>query len=145
MIKVSVSFPVDLKAQLMRIVPTDTDMRILGGEAVDTIKKRTQEGRDVSGKLFTQYSTPYMIYKSKANKYVGYVNLSFDGDMQGSMQVRPIRNGAQIYFANAERGAIAQYHHEGMGNNPTREFFGLSEAELARLTDKLSELLRGRA
>lgn len=146
MIKLDVVKQPNFTELAKQMPPTQQDMHRLAGDAADIIKKRTQEGRSVKGSQFVRYSKPYRDYKIKVNKFVGYPNLSLHGDMMGtSMQTRGISNPlAGEIFIVGDRAAVAQIHNEGLGEMPEREFFGLSDAELKKLTDALAIALKTR-
>ena len=129
---------------LHALIPTRRDMLGLAAEAIDIIKKRTLAGTDIDGRRFAKYSRAYKEHREDKGRTTSVVNLSFHGDMLRSMAFRPISNGAVVFFRDAERSAIARYHNDGLGV-PQRQFFGLSDAELHRLSEDLSKRLRERA
>ena len=141
MYRITVRIP-DLRALGLKLVPSDEDMAHLGRDAVQTMVKRTQEGKDVDGTLFAPYSRKYLDKKSKEGRYRGFVNLTWDGDMLQGMVVSQIPRGVRISFAN--RKEIASYHQQGAGHLPERRFFGLSEAEMSKLARMLSDRIRAR-
>jgi hypothetical protein len=144
MMRVSVRFPGDIVAHFKKILPSQSDMLLLGGDAMTKIKQHTQRGEDVNGGGFAPYSENYADYREKKGRRRSPVNLTFHGDMLKSMAVRNIANGVQIYFMDAERGAVARYHNEGTPTMPQREFFGLSQSELQQITDQLIQRIRAR-
>lgn len=145
MIKVEVRIPQDIRKMGDKLLPTQQDMKEMAGDAMNTIKKRTAEGRDVNGSEFASYSPLYGAYREKKGRTLNPVNLMFHGRMLGSMSVEGITNGARLFFRDRERSAIAYYHQTGQGDNPQREFFGLSDSEMRQLTEKLFTKLRARA
>lgn len=144
MIKVEVRIPQDIRKMGDKLLPTQQDMKEMAGDAMNTIKKRTAEGQDVNGSAFAPYSPQYGAYRVKKGRSET-VNLMFHGRMLGSLSVEGIPNGARLFFRDKERSAIAYYHQTGQGDNPQREFFGLSASEMRQLTDKLFTKLRARA
>lgn len=144
MIKVEVRIPQDIRKMGDKLLPTQQDMKEMAGDAMNTIKKRTAEGQDVNGAAFAPYSPQYGDYRAKKGRSET-VNLMFHGRMLGSLSVEGIPNGARLFFRDRERSAIAYYHQTGQGDNPQREFFGLSDSEMRQLTDKLFTKLRARA
>ena len=129
---------------LHALIPTRQDMLGLAAEAIHIIKKRTLAGTDIDGGRFAKYSPSYRQHREDKGRTTSVVNLSFHGDMLRSMAYRPISNGAVVFFRDAERSAIARIHNDGLGV-PQRQFFGLSDAELQRLSENLSQRLRERA
>ena len=146
MIKIDVVKQPNFTELAKQMPPTQQDMHRLAGDAADIIKKRTQKGADVSGTAFKPYSPSYAAYRVKKGRRESPVNLTFHGDMLGtSMQTRGTANPlAGEIFIVGDRAAVAQIHNEGLGDMPEREFFGLSDAELKKLTDALALVLKAR-
>lgn len=124
---------------------------------MSVIKARTLQGKDVNGENFEKYSKDYGDFKREGhgkgrgrdnkkgrNVYATAVNLTQTGRMLGSMATTNISNGSKIYFADPDRKAIAAYHNTGAGDLPQREFFGLSETELKRLSDAMYSRIKAR-
>lgn len=144
------------------IINTDKAIKALGSWAVGRIKLRTQQGLDMKGKPFAQYSEGYG-GKNGALKRGGEqaspIDLRVSGTMLGDMKVtgRGKRMGYdyvtigfsnkkmrkyrlkdnQIQFTgkgkgNITTGALARVHHYGIGKMPKRAFFGLTKGEKQR-------------
>lgn len=153
MIKVEVRIPQDIRKMGDKLLPTQQDMKEMAGDAMNTIKKRTLSGTDVNGSPFERYSKDYGEWKAGKgrsnekglNVNATAVNLYYTGAMMRSLSIEGIPNGARLFFRDRERSAIAYYHQTGQGDNPQREFFGLSDSEMRQLTDKLFTKLRARA
>ena len=144
MISMTATIP-NMTAAAGRIIPTQQDMIDVALESRRIIIERTRGGVDMNGQGFAGYSEDYKDYRSKKGRQTEPVNLTFHNRMLGSMMVkRYLSDGAQIYFADAERRIVAWRHNEGIGV-PQRRFFGMSENEFKGLIDKLAAKLRGRA
>ena len=98
---------------------------------------RTQAGVDVHGQPFAPYTPKYAKKRLKAGRNVSPVDLTFNGTMLASMQQGTVRTptGAEstISFGSAREAAKAA------GNQERREFFGLSDEQVARIVSKVTE------
>ena len=94
-------------------------------EARNRMRKRTNKGLNATGGSFTPLNSIYASYKKKKGKKA-IPNLHWSGNTLNSMQVKKIRNGAEIYFNNESARKIAQAHHFGRGV-PRRSFFRLGK------------------
>ena len=142
------------------IIDTDKAIKALGSWAVGRIKLRTQQGLDMKGKPFAQYSQGYG-GKNGALKRGGEqaspIDLRVSGTMLGDLKVtgrgkRMGYNYVTIGFSNKKMrkyrlkdnqikfigegkittGALARVHHLGLGKMPKRAFFGLTKGEKRR-------------
>ena len=91
------------------------------------IIKRTRKGIDVNKHKFPKYSQSYMEYRKEHHRSASPVTLTYRGLMLNNMQVRKIRNGAEIYFTSIREENKALKHNEGKGRLPKREFFGFDK------------------
>jgi hypothetical protein len=132
-----------LMPKIDRLMPNEKDIAIMAIEGRKMIRDRTKQHQDADGNAFAPYSESYLLYRAKMGK-TDQPNLEDRGIMLNSMAVKTISNGAEIYFADAERRDIARRHNEGRGV-PKREFFGLSDSEIVRLLNALIKKLQARA
>ena len=99
-------------------------------EARNKITKRTNKGLDAMGNSFTPLNDMYAIYKTGRGKR-GIPDLHYEGHMLRAMQVKSIKNGAEIYFNNETERKKAVAHNFGnihLGRNlPRRNFFRLGD------------------
>jgi hypothetical protein len=113
---------------------------------IDRIVERTQSGRDVENKIFSEkYSTayknslPFKVY-GKTNK----VNMTLTGDMIQSIdKIDESRDTATIGITGDENILKAFAHITGFEGHPhldgqvkPRDFFGISQKEIDKITDK---------
>lgn len=120
----------------------------------DEIHSRTLSGKDADGRPFREYSSGYK--KRRAKKGRGSnVNLTFRGNMLGSMQTRTVRSArgallGRIYVPDqadpdpkvkATQLDKARWHMEGAGDLPKREFFRLSNSQAKKLIKFIKEHL----
>jgi hypothetical protein len=125
----------------------------LGAHVVGTIKIRTQQGKDLTGAGFQEYTEDYR-NALRRGKELGNVDLRVTGSMISSLDVvgRGARLGVRYVTVgfdatygpkyhlaggqikrtgqrNITNGALARVHHLGLGRVPRRRFFGLSKME----------------
>lgn len=128
-------------------------LNALGAHVVGTIKIRTQQGKDLTGAGFEQYSDAYKDALRRGGE-LNNVDLRVTGSMMSSLKV--VGHGARLgvryvtvgfdatygpkyHLAggqikrtgqrNISNGALARIHHLGLGRVPRRRFFGLSKME----------------
>lgn len=98
---------------------------------------RTRKGLDVNGNPFAEYSPKYAKHRQKRGRKTDPVDLTFTGNMLNAIQTKVERtaDGATgtIFFGSAREAAKAA------GNQERRQFFGLSDEQVARLKRKLTE------
>jgi len=141
--KVKINF--NLKNDLNKIrLEANKFMILLGSDVKRMIIKRTQRGKDLNNRKFTNYSKPYLKYKKKKGLPTSPVNLTFRFNMLANMTVRKLINGSKVYFSSSDERKKAYYNNFGIGV-PKREFFGLSIKErkdiYRRLSKKIGELI----
>jgi hypothetical protein len=144
MIKVDVTTP-DLTRAADKMLPTAQDLVDMTDAAGFRIRKRTQGGKDVNETNFDDYSQDYKDWKESKLRDVSKVDLTFSNHMLGSVTTRRIQDGAELYFADAERRTIARAHHYGEGKLPKREFFALNDKDQAYLLNMLQARINSRA
>ena len=142
MIKITTRIP-NISGSVQRAMPTGTDMADMALDSRSIILKRTTSGLDVNGAEFKEYSERYANAKAAAGRQTSRVDLTFHNRMLGSLAIKNIMNGAELYFADGERRIVAYKHQMGIGV-PQREFFGLSEREMRQLADKLAQKIQQR-
>ena len=144
MIKVDVTTP-DLTRAADKMLPTAQDLVDMADAAGFRIRKRTQGGKDVNEDEFEPYSDGYLEFKTEAGRDTSKVDLTFQNHMLGSITTRRIQDGAELYFADAERRTIARAHHYGEGKLPRREFFALNDKDQNYLLNILQARINSRA
>lgn len=102
--------------------------------AAREIVERSKQQRDVRGSTFKSLTPQYSKYKtSKGRRAVP--DLTFSGKMLGAITSKVQDLGKQllgkIFFTSAAEAAKAQ------GNMKTRDFFGLSESQVQKITDTI--------
>lgn len=135
----------DLPGALRRALPTQRDMQDLAMNARQTIKDRTAKGIAADGTDFQQYSPSYFLAKDRSGRNPSPVNLTYDNTMLGSVSIRDIPNGTELYFASAEMQIRAMRHHFGTEGMPRRPFFAINESEFNTLMQAMMNKIRGRA
>ncbi len=134
----------NLHGMLERLLPNEQDMRDVAMDAASVIRERTASGIGSDGAGFVPYSDAYYERKQESGRNPDPVSLMWDNTMLGSMAVRKIENGAELYFASDEQQIKARRHHYGLDRMPRRPFFALMQPEFQRLTSELWQRLRGR-
>jgi phage gpG-like protein len=139
----------------LKVELTEADMREAGALLVRRIRTRTENGVDVNGAAFRDYSAGYAEQKRAALGHAR-VDLTVSGQMLNDMQVTSATNNtATISFTSQGYGAAAGgtfiQRSRAMGaankaafNNPSREFFGASEEDEQAIVDGLEKLLTAR-
>ena len=93
--------------------------------ATKRIEERTDDGKEINGSSFADYTREYEIFKRKAQgvNFRG-VNLQFTNEMLGSMtNTRPQNGKVRIFFAG-KKNAI-----KAAANQSKRPFFGLNRED----------------
>jgi len=108
-----------------------------GQRIIESIIKRTLSGVDKSGNAFKGYSEAYTkssiykIYKGRSRK----VNLKLTGDMQADLGVITHANGqVTVGFTDLTESEKAKGHITGANYLPRRDFFGLPNDEVVKIT-----------
>ncbi len=71
----------------------------------------------------------------------GTSNLTESGQMLEDITFTVKSDTVSIDFSTARSQKIAQYHHEGAGKLPKREFFDLTDKELKQLRVELQDII----
>jgi len=133
---------------------TAQDMREVGDLLVQRIRTRTEAGVDVHGAGFRAYSQEYAAEKSKALGHAR-VDLTVSGRMLNDMQVTAATaTTAEISFISSGGGGGGGtfiQRSRSLGaldkaefNNPSREFFAVSEADEDAVVSALERVLQAR-
>ena len=89
----------------------------------------------MDGTPFHKYSTAYAEWKLERVGKNSPVNLMLHGQMMRSIAVNKGSGGYEILFSDAEASKRAYRHQMGIGV-PERKFFGVSDANAKRITEK---------
>ena len=128
-----------LKVNLKEIFGTNVDSPFtraqIGQAILDKILARTDGSRDVDGKQFKKYSKEYMKSDSfQAFGKSGKVNLRLTGDMLELMDIKDESSSdITVGWNDGVEGSKAHGHITGGGNLPVRDFFGLTNKQVAEL------------
>jgi phage gpG-like protein len=125
-IDIDVQEAIDIMDAVDAVILSDNLADAAGAFAVNRIVSRTLSGKDIHGDPFTPYSGSY--WKSGSN-----VNLYDTGEMLGSIDYSSSNESAFISCPSQ----TAPYHQQGLGNNPVREFMGLSLNDEADMVQKI--------
>lgn len=117
-------------------------MAVVGKTVIEYIIKRTAQGISYEGGAFKKYTKAY------AKKWGSNVTLKRTGKMQGAIS-KQILGGFEIriFVENkSHTGKINTYnltiiHNYGMGVNPKRPFFGLTEQETEKIFQMIDKLI----
>jgi len=114
----------------------------LADDIIEHIKRRTEAGKDKSGKSFPKYSRAYIesLDFKVAGKSPGDVNLTLSGDMLAALQLLGHQDG-QItigFEPGTDENARADGNVRGAyGGEPNprkaRDFLGIAPNELAKI------------
>jgi hypothetical protein len=107
---------------------------------INIIEDRTRDGVGFKGGKFKPYSTKgrnggYAGFRQRKNRGLT-PDLSFTGEMLGSMTSRASRSQAEIFFRGATESKKAAM------NNKTRPFFGFSSREEKKLGEVFFRALK---
>ena len=123
----------DIRGNLSRALESALSDEVL------EIQERTRSGKTVDGKAFERYSKGYEKYKTQRGRNQR-PDLTFTGNMLASITTTVKQVGdkirGQIFFSSAKEAAKAGF------NQTLRPFFGLSEKQVKRITQRLKEALK---
>lgn len=108
--------------------------QVLSDEATQ-IELRTLRGVDVNGNTFAPYEPKYAKKRGDEGRRVSPPNLLVTGNMLNAITTKVVRTLETVLgtiFFNSTQEAL-----KARGNQQKRRFFGLSEEQVKRLTDKL--------
>ena len=139
------------------IIDAEKAINALGAWAVGRIKLRTQQGLDMRGKPFAQYSKKYEKALQRGGQQATPIDLRVSGGMMSNLvpkgrgkrmgyhyvtigfnnkKIRKytLKNNQKNYTGEGKitYGHLARIHHYGIGRMPKRAFFGLSKGEKQR-------------
>lgn len=148
-----VSQTIDIKDILGDAAAIPSVSEAMAQAFLDVIKERTESGRDVNGKLLPKYSESYK--NSLAFKVWGKtdnVNMTMSGDMLGTMFSEVVNGKIKIGFDGEENNVKAYAHITGFKGHPVldgkvakREFFGITDKEIAQIKAEFSPDLSSEA
>jgi len=136
-----VSQEIDLKKTLGDVSGVDSVTEAFAQALIDKMVDRTQSGRDVNGKLFPKYSKSYTesLGFKVFGKSKGDVNMTLTGDMLASIEPEIDQGKLKLSVTGSENITKAFAHmtgykgHPVLAGKPKREFFGINDAELAKI------------
>ncbi len=102
---------------------------------INIIEDRTREGVGFKGGKFKKYAPLYAAFRQRKNRNLT-PDLSFTGEMLGSMTSRANSRQAEIFFRGATESKKAAM------NNKTRPFFGFSSREEKQLGEVFFRALK---
>jgi len=121
-------FTVDLKKIFGENTPKSKDLKEIVGQAlIDTMVKRTQSNKSLSGGKFHKYSDAYAKKKGSTK-----VNLTLTSDMLTSIDIKKISGDKLTIAVDKDQAPKAFNHHTG-DTLPKREWFGLQSKEIASI------------
>lgn len=120
-----------------------TEYTTLGMYAADAIVERTERGVDANDRTFRRYSDDYAERRREAGRRVHPPNLTWTGSMLASLTAQASSDAVRLFFSNAERGRIAEYHVSRAPRTklPRRDFLGVGRGSSVH-RDLESEALR---
>lgn len=136
-----VSQTIDIKKILGDASGIDSVTEAFAQALIDKMVERTESGRDVNGKVFPKYSKSYsesLAFKV-FDKSRGDVNMSLTGDMLASIEPEIDQGKLKLSVTGDENILKAYAHNTGYKGHPVlegkakREFFGITDAELAKI------------
>ena len=124
----------DMQKLIDRIKSNNKLMRRLAVQGATLIQARTQSGLDTKDKKFKRYSSQYAKTRSKSGRQTDPVNLTWTGQMLGSIQGRAKGGVGIISFSRQEEAKKALYNEDN-----GRSFFDLSEEDQDVLVDAYAQ------
>ena len=131
---------IDLEELLGRR-PTASESSAFEIELLEKIIGRTQDGKDVNGKSFINYTEEYAETKGVSRSDV---DLTLFGDMLLSMETSSSKGKIDLTI-EGEEAAKAYGHvsgfkgHPTIKNGPKRDFFGVSDREAKQIANNIKE------
>lgn len=113
-------------------------------EFADMVKNeiidRTQQGKNINGRDFSQYSPEYAEFKGVSRDDV---DLTFFGDMLQSIQTEVSGDNVTVKISDNEQAIKAFAHvtgyegHPTIKNGPKRDFFGVTNQRAKELAEQV--------
>lgn len=132
-----VSQKIDLIPYLGR-KPTDSEKQAFAEAAIETIKQRTLNNKDVNGNKFEKYSKEYAAKKGVSRSSV---DLFLEGDMLDSLN--RVKSGERVSEVKIKLKSGLQtkkaYNHQTGDTLPQRRWFGLLENEAKQIVNQIKE------
>lgn len=122
---------IKLETFVKRLNTIDQALLSMKDDIIADIVKRTKSGRDMNNKAFKPYSEKY----KKKNRNV---NLTVKGTMLGNITSKKIKDNIVLYFSSKSENTKA------VGNQKTREFFGLDKKQIKSIVKRLQKHLHRR-
>lgn len=137
---------------LKRLEPMGKAFRSAVEAEKEGIRKRTQQGLDVDGRQFEEYSPNQRTGRnwkdvrrtSEPPRQTAFVDLTYSKDMFNAFKAVIKRDGfkflATIFFDDAKQAQKAKGHHTGQLGNvkfKARKFFGLSQTQRETIVSKI--------
>lgn len=136
---------VDVKIDIGRIARDNFDaiereLKLTMQDAATEIDVRSSSGQDVNGQSFAPYAPSTVKSREKAKRQTGYVDLTMTGRMWVALTSTAKRIGesfqGEIFFSTAEAAQKARFNQE------RRNFFGLSDEQIAKIRARLVSVLK---
>ena len=123
--------------ELLGYEPSEEQKKAFYELAVDKMVQRTADGKDISGKKFTQYSEEYANFKGVSRSSV---DLILSGDMLSSFEESQAQKNI-VKIKIAEDQTLKAYNHNVGDTLPKRTFFGLlDESSVSRILKQVDSL-----
>lgn len=110
--------------------------------AIFRIKKRTSEGKDVSGEDFIPYSNKYSLIRSEYGRPTNKVDLFFTGSMMGAITSDISDEQVVLYFMNTSDSSNTKNPLKAFFLNESRNFFALSEEDIKGIEDIVNKFVK---
>ena len=134
-----VNFPKGLPRFKMRRKVVARLLNDMADTAVNQIYNDTQQGKDIDGRKFKKLKVSTARAKRKKGQPVKpLIATGLMSRVHKSKKASSVSLRAEVSVAKA-RDDIAEYHNEGEGNLPKREFFGVGKPLESKL-DKVVKL-----
>lgn len=136
---ITVSLPAQMEIDEKAIRKTTQNIAL---DVAKLIRDRTrQNGKDVNGSDFAEYSDATQKRKAKQGK-PSFVNLTDHSNMINGVHVSAVLGGYEIYIADTFNNKKAYWHQTGAGNLPKREWFGISKPDTEKIYQKYGRTLK---
>jgi hypothetical protein len=126
-----------------------TELKTQLSDIATEVDRRTQSGKDVNERAFTEYRPATKKMKIKTGRNPSPVNLTQTGKMLASFgKIKILETNRKIVgtigFNSSNMAKIAGYNQDGDArrNRPPRKFVGLSPDQKSRLLVKFGRALK---